>query len=469
MGTESKITRRTALSAAAVTSGSVLLSTAVPAWARKKSVAPSTHSRPHKRRIDELPYPDREMGEIGIPQIENIVLVMMENHSADNILGMLPSVSAAHRWSFDGLPLDNTGKPIASNPDKTGKAVYSYPLPDMCPFQGLGQDWNATHVQYDSGKMDGFVENAGFNTPMGYFTPEQLPVSYALASNYPVSDRRFCSVMGQTLPNRRFYFSGTSSGYVNDDDESILVDAANGTIFDRFNAAKTAWSLYTDGTPTPYYFPSFRSAESAHCSGLNDFFTAAAAGKLPTVTYVEANGSYQSEENPQDVAYGENFIQSVVQACQKSPQWSKMAVFITYDEHGGYYDHVPPPAAVPPDGIAPILSSGDGGATAKGGFDRYGFRVPSYVISPWAQPNAYVSHQVTDHTSVLAFLESWLNLPPMTKRDAAAWDMRDMFDITQPNFPNGIELPAPPSIDLTLDQCRADGEDPPTAQDSSGV
>jgi phospholipase C len=407
------------------------------------------------------------MGESGIPQIENVVLVMMENHSLDNIFGMLPAFSAAHRWSFDGLPLDNTGRPIAVNPDKSGKPVMSYALPDLCPFQGLGQDWNATHVQYDSGKMDGFVENAGFDTPMGYFTPEQLPVSYALASSYPISDRKFCSVMGQTLPNRRFYFSGTASGYVNDDDSSLLVDAANGTIFDRFNAARTPWRLYTDGTPTPDYFPSFRSGEQANCTGLNQFFTDAQNGALRTVTYVEANGNYQSEENPQDIAYGENFVQAVVDAVQKSPQWEKTALFLTYDEHGGYYDHVAPPVATPPDAIAPILNSGDGGASAKGGFDRYGFRVPSLVISPWAQPNAYVSHQVTDHTSVLAFLESWLNLPPMTARDAAAWDMRDMFDISEPNFEQGITLPAPPSIDATLAQCRADGEDPPTQQSST--
>jgi phospholipase C len=469
MDQDAKMTRRTALAAAAAGSGGVLLTTAVPAWAKRKSVVPAAmHSRPHRRRVDELPYPDREMGESGIPQIENVVLVMMENHSADNILGMLPTVSNAHRWSYDGLPLDNVGKPIAANPDKSGKLVYSYKLPDLCPFQGLGQDWNATHVQYDNGKMDGFVVNAGFDTPMGYFTPDQLPVTYALASNYAISDRKFCSVMGQTMPNRRFYFAGTCSGYVNDDDAALLVDAANGTIFDRFNAARTPWQLFTDGTPTPDYFPSFRSAEQAHCSGINEFFSAAAAGTLPRVTYVEANGNYQSEENPQDIAYGENFLQAVADACQKSPQWEKLALIITYDEHGGYYDHVPPPAAVAPDGIAPILSSADGGASATGGFDRYGFRVPFIVVSPWAQPNAYVSHQVIDHTSILAFLESWLNLPPMTKRDAAAWDLRDMFDISQPNFEEGVVLPAPPSIDDTLAQCRADGEDPPTQKTGSG-
>jgi phospholipase C len=463
MGTDSLISRRRALGAAAAGSGGLLLSAAVPALAKTKP--PVTHTRPHKRRVDELPYADREMGEPGIPQIEHLVLVMMENHSLDNILGMLPAVSAPHRWSFDGLPLNNAGVPIAANPDKTGAATYSYRLPDLCPFQGLGQDWNASHTQYDDGLNDGFVENAGVKTPMGYFTEDQFPVTYAIARNYPISDRHFCSLMGQTLPNRRYYFSATSSGYVNDDDQSLLVDAANGTIFDRLNAAKTTWRLYTDGTPTPDYFPSFRSAEQANCTGLNQFFTDAADGNLRTVTYVEANGNYQSEENPQDVAYGENFVDSVVMAVQKSPLWSKTALFITYDEHGGYYDHVPPPAAVEPDNIQPMLGlSSDG--TYKASFNRYGFRVPFMVVSPWAQPDSYVSHQVTDHTSVLAFMESWLNLPPMTQRDAAAWDLQDMFDISQPNFPDGIELPAPPSITSSLAQCRADGEDPPVANNA---
>ena len=455
-------TRRSVLGAAAAGSGGLLLSAAMPAWAK------TTHQRPHRGRVDVLPYPDREMGEPGLPQIEHVVCVMMENHSLDNVLGMLPAFSAPHRWSFDGLPLDNRGTPIASNPDSSGRAVLSYPSPDLCPDQGLSQDWNNSHLQYDNGKNDGFVVTTGSNVPMSYLTPAQMPISYALASNYAISDRHFCSLMGQTLPNRRYYFSATSSGYVNDDDQSLLVDAANGTIFDRLNSAGTSFMVYTDGTPTPYYFPSFRDDYELHVAGLSQFTSAAAGGTLPTVSYVEANGNYESEENPQDIAYGENFVAMVVNACQSSPLWSKLALFITYDEHGGYYDHVPPPAAVAPDGIQPILGlSSDG--TYPAAFNRYGFRVPFMVVSPWAQPDAYVSHQVTDHTSVLAFIEHWLNLPPMTQRDAAAWNLADMFDVSAPSFPDGIKLPAPPDIDATLAQCQADGEDPPTSSDAFGL
>ena len=106
------------------------------------------------------------------------------------------------------------------------------------------------------------------------------------------------------------------------------------------------------------------------------FFSDAAAGRLPSVTYVEENFDYQSEENPQDIAYGENFVRRVVAAVMNSPLWSKTALFITYDEHGGCYDHVPPPKAIPPDNIPPDLKLSAKG-TFPAGFDRYGFRVPA--------------------------------------------------------------------------------------------
>jgi phospholipase C len=337
----------------------------------------------------------------------------------------------------------------------------------MCPFQGLSQDWNNSHLQWDHGRNDGFVITTNSNVPMSYLTREQMPVTYAIAENYAVSDRNFCSLMGQTLPNRRFYFSGTSSGYCNDTDTSILVDAANGTIFDRLDDANVSWNLYTDGTPTPDYFPSFRSVEQLKCGTLSEFHGLAAAGKLPTVTYVEANGNWESEENPQDIAYGENFLANVVNAVQSSPQWPNIALFVTYDEHGGYFDHVPPAPAVEPDGIQPILGSSTG-ATYKAAFNRTGFRVPHTIVSPWAK-TGYVSHKITDHTSALAFIETQWNLGPMTKRDAAAWDYTDQFDFSAPSHETPVKMPKPPSISGTLALCRKHGEDPPTPTSKGSI
>jgi phospholipase C len=435
----------------------------LPAWAK---VRHSKHLRPHRRRPDELPRPDQPIGEPGIPEIEYLVLVMLENHSADNILGMLPLAAPEHRWDFDGLPVDRRGRPITSNPGTNGKPVAPFPLPDVCPSTGLSQNWNSSHLQYDNGRNDGFVVTGKFTTPMGYLTPAQMPITYALASHFPVSDRYFCSLLGQTLPNRRYYFSGTSSGQVNDDSSSLFVSAANGTIFDRLDAGKVSWKVYYDNLPSPFYFPNVRDnpLQVARCVKNTEFFSDAAAGTLPSVSYVEENFDYQSEENPQDMAYGETFLGRVANAVMQGPLWEKTALFVTYDEHGGWYDHVPPPAAIPPDDIPPDLSLSSNG-TYKAGFDRYGFRVPLIVISPWAQPK-YVSHKVADHTSILAFIEKKWNLPAMTKRDAGAWDLSDMFDTSTRQLPEPLTLPAPPSIDTTLAQCRADGENPPTAPSS---
>jgi phospholipase C len=455
-----RITRRAALGAGAATT---LALAGVPAWAR------SRHLRPHRRRPDELPYPDRPMGEPGIPQIEHLVLVMLENHSTDNVLGMLPMFSRPHRWDFDGLPVNRYGVPIASNPDLNGRRVRSFGLADMCPDSGLTQNWNSSHKQWGGGHNDGFVTNAQSHTPMSYLTPSQMPVTYGLASQFPVSDRFFCSLLGQTLPNRRYYFSGTSSGQVNDDDSSLLVPAANGTIFDRLDAAKVTWRVYYGNTPSPFYFPNFRNnpLQVARCVNNQQFFSDAAAGRLPSVSYLEENFSYQSEENPQDIAYGEAFLARVAGAVMHGPLWPKTALFVTYDEHGGYYDHVPPPAAVPPDAIPPNLTlSSKGTFPAK--FDRYGFRVPLMVISPWGQPR-YVSHRVADLTSILAFIERKWNLPPMTRRDAAAWDLSDMFDVSAPRLAKPPTLPAAPDVDTTLAKCRADGKSPPTNSVTSSL
>jgi phospholipase C len=458
---QQSLTRRRALATGAGAAASLAVG-ALPAWARVPS---SRGVHPGTRRPDELPHTDRSMGDRAIPQIESLVLVMLENHSADNLLGLLPRLTPDRRAHFDGLPVNRRGVPIASNPDGHGGHVRSFHAPDMCPSEGLTQNWNSSHRQYDHGMNDGFVTNARSRTPMSYFLPRDVPMINSLAAHFPVGDRYFCSMLGQTLPNRRYWFSATSSGQVNDDNSALLVPAANGTIFDRLDAAHIRWHVYysRNSFPTPFYFPNFRNnpLQVARCVAQEQFFSDAAAGRLPPVCYVEANGSYQSEENPQDIAYGENFLHDVAQACMHSPQWGRLALVVNYDEHGGYYDHVVPPPAVPPDDIPPDLQlSAKGTYPAK--FNRYGFRVPFVVVSPWGRPR-YVSHRVMDHTSVLAFIEHQWNLPPMTRRDAAAWDMRDVFDLTRRRLP-AINLPTPPSVARTTAVCKAHGENPPTPQ-----
>jgi phospholipase C len=399
------------------------------------------------------------MGAHGTPaQVDNVVILMLENHSFDNILGMLPYRVRARR-GVDGLP-GNGSVPTAHNPDRNGNRVTAYHLQDLCPSHGLTQNWNSSHMQYNGGRNDGFVRVAGSTTPMGYFDHKDLPVTYALASQFPISERHFSSTLGQTEPNRRFLFTGTASGDTSDDVRTFVIPAANGTIFDRLDAAHLAWRVYYGNLPSPFYLPNVRNnpRQAARCVKNPLFFQHAAAGHLPRVSVIEEDFNYQSEENPQDVAYGERFLRQVVAACMASPQWRSIALFVTYDEHGGYYDHVPPPRAIPPDDTQPILNPQDGTFPAR--YDRYGFRVPLTVISPWARPR-YVSRQVTDHTSILSFIEHLWNLPALTRRDANAWSLADMFDIRHPHFLEPLQLPAAPSIDTTVARCRADGHQPP--------
>ena len=153
----------------------------------------------------------------------------------------------------------------------------------------------------------------------------------------------------------------------------------------------------------------------------------------------------------------------VVHTLMKAPTWESTALFINYDEHGGYYDHVPPPPAIKPDNIAPILGPGD----VHAAYDRYGFRVPLVVVSPWAREN-YVSRVVQDHTSVLAFLERKWNLPAMTLRDANAAPMTDYFDFKHAAFATPPKLTAAPPLGPGVKACHAAGYEPPLPGSASG-
>ncbi len=171
---------------------------------------------------------------------------------------------------------------------------------------------------------------------------------------------------------------------------------------------------------------------------IDQFYVDAAAGNLPSYCLVEPNYDESSEEDPQDIQFGDQFIVKVVNAVMSSPNWPKTMLIWTYDEHGGYYDHVPPPAAIPPDDIPPNLQPGD----PPGTFDQYGFRVPAGVVSPYAKKD-FVSHTVYDHTSILKTVEEKWNLPALTRRDANASSLFDMVDLrSKPAFLKPPKLPA---------------------------
>jgi phospholipase C len=399
-----------------------------------------------------LPFPHLPAGTDTMPGVEHIVVLMLENHSFDNFFGML--------GRGDGFTLNSQGLPTATNPYPNGQIQHAFRMPTTCQLSGTpSQEWLASHAAYNNGKNDGFVSAPISITDstivggvaMGYWTGDDLPFTYSLASTFPIGDRWFCSMLGQTDPNRRYLIAGTSAGMTDDGGLSealIPVPAAAGTVFNLLDNHGISWENYVASYPTgatpELFLANDAIPEALHHTSLDDFFTAAANGTLPSFSVLDPDYDTQSQENPQNIVVGEALLAQVVQALGDSPLWKSTILLVMYDEHGGYFDHVPPPAAIPPDSIPPIVQPGE---ETYEGFARYGFRVPSVVVSPYAKPN-YVSHLVYDQTSVLAFVEQKWNLPALTYRDANANDLTDFLDLGalasgQPTFPKLPKLAAP--------------------------
>jgi phospholipase C len=390
----------------------------------------TTKPRPKTiRQPGSLPYPDRAIGTDQVPEIEHIVVVMMENHSFDNLLGLI--------GRGDGFTVGSDGHPIASNPDGHGNLIHAFHMPNECQTTGVRNDWTAAHEAFDGGTNQGFVTSS---TPeaMGYFTKDDLPFTCGMASVFPIADRYFCSAMAQTDPNRRYLISGTSLGLINDTFPLNL--PPNGVIYEQFDKHGITWKDYYSDAPTLGVYLTYLEEGNPVSKGvtkIDQFYIDAAAGNLPQYCLVEPNYDHSSEEDPQDIQFGDQFMGNVVNAVMSSPNWSKTMLIWTYDEHGGYYDHVPPPAAIPPDDIPPNLQPGD----PPGTFDQYGFRVPAGVVSPYAKKD-FVSHTVYDHTSILKTVEEKWNLPALTRRDANASSLFDMVDLrSKPAFLKPPKLP----------------------------
>jgi phospholipase C len=320
--------------------------------------------------------------------------------------------------------------------------------------------------------MNGFVRSAGATQPMGYYTPQVLPFAYSLASTFTVANRWFSSVPAPTYPNRRFLLAGTAFGGTTTAPETLLDSPPpHGTIFDSLSQHHINWCNYFSDVPMTAVIPSIVLKHADHHAPIDKFFHDCQAGTLPAVSFVDPGigavssalsslpfpvkdvlevlgadfsnaAPAETEEDPQNMYYGEAWAYSVVEAVLQSPKWSRALLIYTYDEHGGYYDHVPPPRAIPPDNIRPSLQPGD----PPGHYDMYGPRVPAIVVSPYSKPGS-VTDVVHDHTSILATIESKWNLPSLTLRDANAATVMDFLDPAAPALlqPPFIQNPPTPS------------------------
>jgi phospholipase C len=419
-----------------------------------------------------LPNPGAAPGSIDTSMpFDHLVVVMMENHSFDNLLGALPLTG---RTDVDGLEFDAvSGAAVNSNPDATGAQVAAFPFPSTAQGPNVSQSWNATHHQINRGAMDGFVTSVNANQPMGYFTPEVLPFAYSLAGTFALANRWFAPAPCPTFPNRRFLMAGTAYGDITTD-LSTLADPPprGGTIFDQLSAHGITWRNYFTDIPTTLIIPSIVENHRSNLALLDEFKEDCRNGTLPSVSFVDPEVGLVSEigqaldsvpplkaflddlgvqlreiggseEDPQDMSYGESWAYGVVQALLESPAWPRTLLIYTYDEHGGYYDHVAPPSAIRPDDIHPALTPTD----VPGDYDMYGPRVPAVIVSPHSKPRTAIDTQC-DHTSVLATIEAKWNLPALTLRDANANTVMDFLDPSTAAFltpPTITKPPDPPS------------------------
>jgi phospholipase C len=448
--------------------------------------------------------PDAELppGTDALPQIKHIVVLMMENHSYDNYFGMLTDHG-------DGFSLGPDGKPVGSNADSSGKQVpLTHSAKTTQHAHVPTQTWHASHIQWNNGAGDGFVRGIEQTMPgedataaMLYWTEAELPFYYGLARTFPLATRWFGSCLGPTFPNRRFMIAGTAHGLIDDLPFDMIDYPENGTIFDHLTAHGISWVNYHHlsrvrinwqrighakglqflrllGGALAALYPQFRARLESklvvtadmyplgylralnHIRPMDDFWYAASSGTLPSVTFIDPDFPGNSEENPQDIQIGEEFAARVINAVMKGKGWPHTLLIWLYDEHGGYYDHVPPPAAPAPDDVPamspyqryPVLrllsrtSLGRKVTAADAGPQTYtqlGFRVPAVVLSPYAKPG-YVSEVVYDHTAILKLIERKWSLPPLTRRDAAAADILEMLDLdSAPAFLDPPVLPKP--------------------------
>ncbi len=403
--------------------------------------------------------------------IETIIVVMQENRSFDSYFGHLGKY--AGRSDIESAP-DTT-----MLPDKAGGApatnAYQH-APHMC-FLDTNHEWAGSHLEYNAGKNDGFVEaNQGFGesklqnpTPdlfagaraLWWYDERELPFYYELAKTFGVADHYHCSLLGPTWPNRMYLYSATSFGKtanVFPDLTTYPFPDNDATIFDELEKRHVDWNIYNANAPGAAVVvgPAILTRWGRNpLHTIDEFMAAAAAGTLPSVAFVDpylgAEGADRSDEHPpSDLQVGQKFVSDVVHALFKSPQWKKSALFLTYDENGGIYDHVPPPNACAPDATPPKLEGGD---TTPGGFDRLGFRVPLVVVSPYAK-KGYVSHVQFDHASIARFIQTKFKIPALSARDANAESLADMFDFSQLAFADPPAIPEATVDQAALDYCK---------------
>ncbi len=380
-----------------------------------------------------------------LANIDHIVVLMMENRSFDHMLGYLSKDGG--RDDVDGLRKDmkNTFR---------GHDFTPVALTDTVFEQGPCHEHECV-VNQVAGNMGGFVADYAHHREdeggkpgdvMGHYTAKQVPVYDDLAKNFLICQRWFAAHPGPTFPNR-FY---TLTGRLNRDaDGRFEFDNPHGsdfapsftrTIFDHLTEHGVSWHYYENGYCFLRMFERFTFDEEFIVKeGIKRFEADAKAGKLPSVSFIDPDFIDVPPGNddgpPANVADGQHLVGRIVNAVIESPNWKKTLLVITYDEHGGFFDHVPPPAAIPVSGI-----------------NEYGVRVPTFVVSPWVDQKS-VNNTLFDHTSIAKTIARRFmsaKPPDMGERMAGANDLSAVLRSTVRTDRPSIRVPPRPTQNVAF-------------------
>lgn len=321
--------------------------------------------------------------------IDHVIISCQENRTFDTYFGFYP------RAGRFGVPKGY------SQPDGSGGRVKPFHSTSYCTHD-ISHSWQSIHSEWDQGRMDGFYTTDG-QPAMAYYDAQDLPYYYALADNFTLCGNYFCSLLGPTLPNRLYLWSGTSGGNTTNNLVPGTLDWP--TIVDLLDAHGITWKCYnvgvgsgagsapdpTDGiffNPLAYFKKWAKDPRLFYQEA--DYYADLAAGTLPQVSWIITE-SFYSEHPPANIQWGQKKMSELISGLMQSSSWMRSAFFLTYDEGGGYFEHVAPPK-----------------------LDAYGegFRVPTVVVSPWAK-RGYIAPQRYEHGSILRFIERRFDLPTL--------------------------------------------------------
>ncbi|KAL2859578.1 phosphoesterase family-domain-containing protein [Aspergillus pseudodeflectus] len=416
-----------------------------------------------------FPKPEDRTHRIHHSPIKNIVVLVQENLAFDTIAGGL-----TYNPDIDNLVNHTFCNPVnVSDPDSP--QICAKPIakniaaddPDHSIAGGNQQVYGTDHpdLSIHTPSMQGFVTEQmrahGITSDLSraaevinYYTPEHVPVFNALAENFLLFDRWFASVPGPTNPNRAYLTSGTSHGHGFNDPGFDVSALPQLSIFEQLSAANISWINYSNATgfaPDALFYHWTATNARQNIKPIYDFYADAREGNLPQFTWINPECcSYTSFHPPSPINLGEDFVKSIYEALRAGPQWNETLFILTFDEHGGFADHVPPPENVPPgDNIPYTEVAGDGKPTTFH-FDRLGIRVPTILISPWVEKGAVVHAPKNGkgeytHTSILKYVAELWGLEILGPRVEWSASFKDLIHKKKKKFRDDtpVVLPNP--------------------------